>query len=151
MTATDTPAPRLQDTAPVAAGAGRTSPAASRRGTKSLLGRVLLGLTLCTLTVAFVYPFVWLVSASFKPRGQVFDNRLIPRTFTLDNYVSVWQEAPMALWLGNTVLVTLLATITVTLSSALVAWGFSYYRFRGRDLLFGLVLEIGRASCRERV
>jgi len=92
------------------------------------------------LTLAFVYPFVWLVSASFKPRGEVFDNRLIPRTFTLDNYVTVWQDAPMALWLLNTVIVTVLATLTVTISSALVAWGFAHFRFRGRDLLFGLVL-----------
>lgn len=67
------------------------------------------------------------MSASFKPRGEV-DNRLIPQTFTLDNYVSVWQEAPMALWLMNTLIVTLLATVTVTISSAMVAWGFSYFR-----------------------
>jgi len=46
----------------------------------------------------------------------------------------------MGLWLLNTVIVTILATATVTLSSALVAWGFAYFRFRGRDLLFGLVL-----------
>jgi multiple sugar transport system permease protein len=52
----------------------------------------------------------------------------------------VWQEAPLALWLGNTLLVTVLAAGTVTLSSALVAWGFAYFRFRGRGALFGLVL-----------
>ena len=80
------------------------------------------------------------MSASFKPRGQVFDNRLIPKTFTFDNYISVWHEAPMALWLWNTLFVTVLATATVTISSAMVAWGFSYFRFRGRNALFGLVL-----------
>ena len=57
---------------------------------------------LALLGVVFVYPFVWLVSASFKPRGEVFDNRLIPETFTFDNYVTVWQEAPLGLWLLNT-------------------------------------------------
>jgi multiple sugar transport system permease protein len=40
----------------------------------------------------------------------------------------------------NTVLVTALAAMTVTLSSAMVAWGFAYFRFRGRGALFGLVL-----------
>ncbi|GCD19503.1 sugar ABC transporter permease [Cellulomonas algicola] len=91
-------------------------------------------------TVAFVFPFVWLLSASFKPRGEVFDNRLIPQTFTLQNYVEVWQVAPMATWLVNTVIVTALAAVTVTFSSALVAWGFAYFRFPGRGPLFGLVL-----------
>jgi len=44
------------------------------------------------------------------------------------------------MWLVNTLLVTVLATVTVTISSAMVAWGFSHYRFRGRDALFGVVL-----------
>lgn len=111
-------------------------PGRSRRRLRRGVVFVALGV----VSVVFLYPFVWLVSASFKPRGEVFDNALIPHTFTWDNYVTVWQEAPMALWLFNTVLVTVLAAIAVTLSSALVAWGFSYYRFRGRQILFALVL-----------
>lgn len=103
-------------------------------------GKVFAWIALTLLGVVFVYPFVWLVSASFKPRSEVFDNRLIPETFTLDNYVQVWQEAPLALWLLNTVIVTVLAAVTVTISSAMVAWGFAYFRFRGRGALFGLVL-----------
>lgn len=99
---------------------------------------VLVVLSVCT--VVFIYPFVWLVSASLKPRSDVFDNRLVPEVLTFDNYLQVWQEAPMALWLLNTALVTLLATVSVTVSSAMVAWGFAHYTFRGRDLLFGLVL-----------
>jgi multiple sugar transport system permease protein len=101
---------------------------------------VLVWIGLLAATVAFIYPFVWLVSASFKPRGEVFDNKLIPQTFTFDNYVQVWDSAPLATWLVNTIVVTVLAAVTVTISSAMVAWGFSYYRFRGRNLLFALVL-----------
>jgi multiple sugar transport system permease protein len=102
--------------------------------------RVLVMIALIACTVIFIYPFIWLVSASFKPRGEVFDNKIIPETFTLANYVQVWQEAPMLLWIGNTLLVTVLAAVTVTISSSLVAWGFSYFRFRGRNALFALVL-----------
>lgn len=101
---------------------------------------VVAGIGLLSFTVVFLYPFVWLVSASFKPRGEVFDNKLIPDTFTLDNYVQVWREAPLGLWLLNTTIVTVLAAVTVTISSAMVAWGFSYYRFPGRTPLFALVL-----------
>jgi len=110
-----------------------------RRGRRSP-GRILAWIALAILGVVFIYPFVWLVSASFKPRGEVFDNKLIPETFTLDNYVQVWLEAPLALWLLNTVIVTVLAAVTVTISSAMVAWGFAYFRFRGRGALFMLVL-----------
>jgi multiple sugar transport system permease protein len=111
-----------------------------RRRPRFTVKRVLVLLALSLFTVVFIYPFVWLISASFKPRGEVFDNRLVPRTFTWENYVNVWAEAPMALWLANTLLVTVLAAVTVTLSSAMVAWGFAYFRFRGRNALFGLVL-----------
>ena len=107
----------------------------ARRSTKVVVG-VLLGVA----TIVFTYPFLWLLSASLKPPGQVFDDRLIPETITFENYLAIWQEAPLALWLGNTLLVTALAGITVTFSSALVAWGFAYFRFRGRGPLFALVL-----------
>jgi multiple sugar transport system permease protein len=87
-----------------------------------------------------MYPFVWLVSASLKPRTQVFDNRIIPKSASLNNYIEIWREAPIGVWLMNSLIITVLATLTVTASSALVAWGFSYFRFPGRDKLFMLVL-----------
>jgi multiple sugar transport system permease protein len=104
------------------------------------VARMVVGAMLVVVAIAFVYPFVWLVSASLKPRSDVFDNRLIPETLTFDNYIEVWNAAPMGAWLLNTAFVTVMATITVTISSALVAWGFARYRFRGRNALFGLVL-----------
>ncbi len=130
---------RPTDGAPaaVAPAPRRTGPTGVRR---SPVARVLTWLALGAATVVFTYPLLWLISASFKPRSEVFDNRLIPKSFTFENYLTVWQEAPLALWLGNTVLVTVLAATTVTISSALVAWGFAFFRFRGRNVLFGLVL-----------
>ncbi|GAA3713033.1 carbohydrate ABC transporter permease [Zhihengliuella alba] len=111
-----------------------------RANRKGWLGRGLIIALLTLATVVFVYPLIWLVSASLKPRSEVFDNKLIPESPTIENYITIWQEAPLALWIGNTLLVTVLAAVAVTFSSALVAWGFSYYRFRGRDALFFLVL-----------
>src|SRR5690606_39918637 len=50
------------------------------------------------------------------------------------------QAAPLLAWLKNSLLVGAIGAVAVTLSSSLVAFGFAYFRFRGRDLLFGLVL-----------
>jgi multiple sugar transport system permease protein len=119
---------------------GGSDPARGRAPRRERLGRAAVLLALGACTLVFVYPFIWLVSASLKPRGDVFDNRLIPETLTFENYLDVWRDAPLGLWLLNTAIVTVLATVTVTLSSSLVAWGFAYFRFPGRDLLFGLVL-----------
>jgi multiple sugar transport system permease protein len=98
------------------------------------------GTALVVVSVAFLYPFVWLVSASLKKRQFVFDNSLIPSPFAWENYVDVWDKAPMLLWLGNSVVVGLAAATAVTLSSAMVAFGFAHFRFPGRNLMFGLVL-----------
>jgi len=73
-------------------------------------------------------------------RADVFDNQLIPNSIELDNYVTVWRELPMLSWLTNSIVVGLSAALAVTASSALVAFGFSYFQFRGRNALFGLVL-----------
>ena len=138
------PAPRRDGAVPAAAITVPPTDATTLRGggrrQRTRASRVFAWIALSLLGVIFIYPFVWLVSASFKPRTQVFDNKLIPDTFTLDNYVTVWQQAPLGLWLMNTVIVTVLAAVTVTFSSAMVAWGFAYFRFRGRGALFALVL-----------
>lgn len=112
-----------------------------RRGTPhSTAGRVALWTLLIGFSVVFLYPLIWLLSASFKPRGEVFDNTLIPRTFTPENYVKVWEQLPLLNWVGNSFLIALLAASLVTISSAMVAFGFAYFRFPGRSILFGLVL-----------
>jgi len=108
-----------------------------RRPSLGLAGRWAL---LLVATIAFAYPLVWLVSASLKPKSQVFDNRLVPETVQWSNFVEVWDAGPVLRWLLNSSLVALMAALTVTLSSAFVAFGFAYFRFRFRGVLFGLVL-----------
>jgi multiple sugar transport system permease protein len=110
-----------------------------RPGVRGLKG-LLLFAVLCGLSIIFIYPFVWTVSASLKPRESVFDNQLIPSNWEFVNYEKVWDSAQLLTWLLNSLEVAFLAAASVTLSSALVAFGFAYFRFPGRNVLFGLVL-----------
>ena len=107
---------------------------------KSVLAQALLWILLVAFSLLFLYPFVWLLAASFKPKGQVFDNKLIPETFLPSNYSAVWDQLPLLSWMGNSVLIALLAAGFVAISSSLVAFGFAYFKFPGRTFLFGLVL-----------
>jgi multiple sugar transport system permease protein len=102
--------------------------------------RILFLVGLVVVSVLFLYPFVWLVSASLKTRETVFNNALIPSPAQWGNYGEIWQRAPIAEWLFNSVTVSILAAATVTLSSALVAFSFAYFRFPFRNVLFGFVL-----------
>lgn len=104
-------------------------------GTKT--SRVLL---LVFFLALFTFPFLWLISASLKARPDVFNNEWIPNPISWQNYVSVWTFAPILSWFKNSVLVAVFAAISVTISCSLVAFGFSYFRFPGRNFLFTLVL-----------
>lgn len=102
--------------------------------------RVLFWIGLTAASVLFLYPFWWVLTASLKPRSQVFDNLLLPRSWAFDNYVRIWDAAPVFTWFVNSVVVALAAALAATISSALVAFGFAYFRFPGRNGLFALVL-----------
>jgi multiple sugar transport system permease protein len=108
--------------------------------TKKTIERVIFTVLLIGFTVLFLVPFVWLVSASLKTRAEVFSFDWIPDPVAWENYVNVWQAAPILTWLKNSLLVGFLAALAVTLSCSLISFGFSYFRFPGRDKLFGLVL-----------
>jgi multiple sugar transport system permease protein len=113
---------------------------ARTRDTTGLLRKALYVLVLLVFTVLFIYPFIWLLSASFKTLPDVFDNVLIPNPPHPENYTELIDKAPILNWAWNSTIVTILAAATVTFSSALVAFAFAYFRFPGRNLLFGLVL-----------
>ena len=102
--------------------------------------RVIFFILLIGCTVLFLAPLAWLVSASLKTRSEVFSSAWLPNPVAWNNYARIWDAAPILQWLKNSLLVGVLAAVSVTLSSALVAFGFANFRFRGRDALFGLVL-----------
>ncbi|HWR86182.1 MAG TPA: carbohydrate ABC transporter permease [Rhodoglobus sp.] len=129
--------------APTLSSAGREKPSMTRKPRRTAGGivwQVLQWVPLVGFSLLFIYPFAWLLAASFKPRGQVFDNALIPRTFQPENYAQVWNELPLLNWLGNSLFIAILAATLVTVMSSIVAFGFAYFKFPGRGILFGIVL-----------
>lgn len=102
--------------------------------------RALFLLALAAAAVIFTIPFIWLISASLRPREYVFTPGFLPLPFAPENYNEAWAAVPLVTWLGNSLLVGVVAAVAVTLSSAWVAFGFAYFRFPGRNVLFGLVL-----------
>lgn len=110
-------------------------PPAAPRVWRAVVVALLVG-----LSVLFLLPFLWLVVASLKVRSEVFNTEWIPDPVAWSNYLRVWEIAPVARWFLNSVMVGLLAAAAVVVSSSLVAFAFVYFQFRGRGVLFGLVL-----------
>jgi len=101
--------------------------------------RLFLMILLAGASAIFLYPFVWLVFASLRPRDRTFAGQW-PIPFRPQSYLEVWEAAPMLTWLINSVVVGVAAALAVTVSSAFVAFGFAYFRFPGRNLMFASVL-----------
>jgi multiple sugar transport system permease protein len=94
-------------------------------------------------STVFLLPLLWMVSTSFKTPQQafLFPPEWIPRPFVLTPYVQGWANYPFAIFLKNTVIISCLAVIGVLVSSTVVAYGFARLRFRGRNVLFVLLLS----------
>ena len=124
-----------------AVGEQRASTTTARRpGIPPIVAKIGFWIVLAVFTLIFVYPFIWLVSASLKTGAEVFNNELIPDPIQWENYAELWNSQPIAQWTLNSVLVSIAAAVSVTVSSALVAFAFAYFRFPFRNAVFGLVL-----------
>ena len=94
------------------------------------------------LALTMLFPFVWMVSTSLKPEGEVFawPPRLLPWPPHCANYREAWAIAPFGRYFFNTALVALTVTGASLLLNSLAAYAFARLRFPGRDLLFLLLL-----------
>ncbi|CAM4194914.1 MAG: carbohydrate ABC transporter permease [Paenibacillus macerans] len=108
------------------------------------LNRVIITALMGIAGIFFILPFLWMLSASFKPELEVmtYPIQWIPSTWKIvENYSQVWLGSiPFALYYLNSIEVTLLTTALSLIISAMAAYGFSKVNFKGRDVVFMLVL-----------
>ncbi|MCT1617325.1 ABC transporter permease subunit [Kocuria indica] len=98
---------------------------------------------ICTIiTVIMVFPLYAMVRMAFSTRSELFaGDILIPDSWTLANFQNLFEKYPMGTWVMNSVavsLVTLVLSVTINL---LAGYAFAKIPFRGRSILFILVLS----------
>ena len=98
------------------------------------------GLSLAALT--FIYPFLWMASATFKPLTEVGSLALISDHFTLDNYRTMWARAPFGRALLNSTLVATTITLSVLVLGSMTAYAMARLRFRGGRALNAATLAV---------
>ncbi|GHA25007.1 ABC transporter permease [Devosia pacifica] len=99
----------------------------------------MLGLTaLCAL---WIYPFLWLVSASFKGPLEMFQKglNLMPDAFDWGNYTRAWQDGGFSTYMLNTFLVTSGTVILVIFHCSLSGYVLGRYEFIGRKTVIGVL------------
>ena len=116
--------------------------------TRSLRGRRLLqralvyGLLLAGAVLVLI-PLAWTLSTALKTTRQTlaYPPEWIPRPFMWGNFVEAMTAVPFGTYFGNSLTIGVLRVLGMTISSAVVAYGFARVRFPGRNLLFIVVLS----------
>jgi ABC-type glycerol-3-phosphate transport system permease component len=102
--------------------------------------KTVLYILLCFFAFAFLYPFIWMVSASFTEERSIKDIVVTPIHFTLDHYVKLFQSIPILGSFVNSVVVAIAVTSAVLVFGSMVGYALARHRFRGRNLIFYLIL-----------
>ena len=99
---------------------------------------------LLSLAVLMLYPLLWLVGASFKSNAQIFsDVGFWPQSFDFSAYAKGWKtstEYTFATYFANSFLITVPRIAVTVVSCVLVAYGFARFEFRGKKLLFSVMI-----------
>ena len=116
----------------------RRPPAAVRR--RRLLLSVANHSLLIVVAALFLAPFVFILLTSLMTNQQALSSDLWPHPFRWSNFVDVFRQAPIWRWALNTLMYSGLATLGLLISSIPVAYALSRLRWRGRDVVFVIVL-----------
>ncbi len=90
--------------------------------------------------IIFLYPFLWMLAATFKPEMEIAGFSIIPRRFTLDSYLLVFRKIPITRGFVNSLFVATVVTASVIAFGSMVGYALSRLRFRGREMIFTLAL-----------
>ncbi|MEK2475347.1 MULTISPECIES: sugar ABC transporter permease [Streptomyces] len=98
-----------------------------------------LHLALVLAAVVAVFPPLWLLVTSFKPKNDAFTTSVVTH-FTLDNYTHVLTGTSFLTWFGNSVVVVALTTVIGVFTAATTGYAVSRFRFPGMRPLLWLLL-----------
>ncbi len=109
---------------------------------KKLIKRTLQYAVMILWTAICVGPFLWILLSSFKPLREItsWPPELLPRAFTLDNYVKAWHTIPYGRYLLNSLLVASVSTLSVTLIACFAAYSLVVLKSKLSRLVEALIL-----------
>lgn len=103
-----------------------------------------LGLQLLLLvgSIVFVFPFFWMISASFKTPSELLGSaqNLLPTSINLENYRTAFTSVPLVTNFMNSVIISSGYTLLALFFTSLGGFAFAKYKFPGRDVLFAIML-----------
>jgi ABC-type glycerol-3-phosphate transport system permease component len=109
---------------------------------KRILQTTIIYLILFSGAVLVLIPLWWMLRTSVMRPQEVFSYppKIFPEQFRWQNYVDVFDKAPFLVYIRNTLYVCFMDLIATVISCSMVAFSFARLRWRGRDVLFAVML-----------
>ncbi|MBO3457895.1 carbohydrate ABC transporter permease [Aetokthonos hydrillicola Thurmond2011] len=107
--------------------------------------KALLYVILTLYAVITLIPFLWALSASFKPLSEIVagGSNFLPKNFTLDNYKQIFLQQPLFFrWLLNSGIIAFSVTVSNLLLNSMAGYALARLYFRGRQFWFFLILAV---------
>ena len=111
------------------------------------IGRFFQYFVLILVGVIMSYPLVWMVGATFKSNAEIFAGiGFLTANPTLQGYIDAVTQnygGDISIWRAfiNTYSFVIPKVIFTVISSVIAAYGFSRFKFKGRDMLFGIMIS----------
>ena len=111
------------------------------------IGRFFQYFVLILVGVIMIYPLVWMVGATFKSNAEIFAGiGFLTTNPTLQGYIDAVTQnygGDISIWRAfiNTYSFVIPKVIFTVISSVIAAYGFSRFKFKGRDMLFGIMIS----------
>ena len=102
--------------------------------------RFIFYLILLLWTAVFIYPFIWMLSASLRPEAEIGQFNPIPSKITLTSYQNVFEKIPILRAFLNSVFVSSMVTLGVLVLGSMIGYALSRLRFKGRDFIFMIII-----------
>jgi len=102
-------------------------------------------IVLIALSIAALYPAVWILLASFRPGKSLYSKTLIPEQFTLSHYTELF-TSPVYMfgtWYANTLKIAVMSMLIGVVLTLLTSYAVSRFRFRARKTALSVVLILG--------
>jgi len=117
----------------------------ARKGKK--LTSILLFLLFLVISVFALFPLFAIVLGSLKPSTEILrfglNLKLQPELLSLNNYSFLFTgDTDYFIWYKNSIVITIISTLSCLLLTSMVGYGLAVYNFKGKNVIFGLVLIV---------
>lgn len=112
---------------------------------KKTIKNIVYHVVVFSVGIIMIYPLIWMFMSSFKESKTIFQTAgsLIPNPFTIQNYVNGlkgFAKVTFMVFFKNSMFISVVATVGTVVSSAVVAYGFARFQFKGKNILFAAML-----------